>query len=86
MQVFNAKTQQLEDVTWSVDKNGEVVCTFADGHFYKFPAGSSKAEIEEYVAKHEQQNAGQVVITPEMEAAQAEADAAAKALIDELNA
>jgi hypothetical protein len=84
MQVFNAITQQLEDVEWSVDHNNEILATFADGHFYKFPAGLSKDELEVLVDAHKA-NEGQEVITPEIEAAQEAEKAEAVALVDELN-
>jgi hypothetical protein len=37
-QIFNAATQQIEDAEMSVDANNEIVATFADGSFVKFPS------------------------------------------------
>jgi hypothetical protein len=85
MKAFNAKTQELEDVVFSLDLNNDIICTFEDGHFIKFPAGSTKDEILDLLALHEAQNEGQSVITPEMEEAQAEQKAQAEEVIDELN-
>lgn len=69
MQIFNAKTQQLEDVTFSADKNNEIVATFPDGHFLKFPAGTTEEQALELIEAHRVANEGQEIITPEMEAA-----------------
>lgn len=80
-QIFNAKTQQVEAATLEVDSNNEVVATFADGSFVKFPAGLSQTEFEALIADHEAANTGHEVITPEMEAAAAAARAASEALI-----
>lgn len=85
MQALNAKTQQMEDVTFSVDKNKEIVCSFADGHFLKFPAGTSKQQIIDLLEVHNRENAGKEIITPEMEAAEAAEQAEAQALVDDLN-
>lgn len=85
MQVFNAATQQLEDVDFSVDGNDEIVAKFKDGSFLKFPAGLSEAELEEQIDAHQEANEGQEVITPEMEAEAAAKAAASKALVDKLN-
>lgn len=81
MQVFNAKTQQVEDVTWSKEFNGELTATFADGGFVKFPAGISRDELGKLVEAHQQANEGQEVLTEEQLAADAEMDA----LINDLN-
>lgn len=85
MQVFNAKSQQLEDVVWSVDANNEIVCTFADGHFYKFPGGLTQEELKAQVDALQASNEGQEIITPEMEAAAAEERAANEELVNSLN-
>jgi hypothetical protein len=68
MQIFNAKTQQLEDVDFAADKNHEIVATFSDGHFLKFPAGTTEAQAHKLIEAHRVANEGQEVITPEMEA------------------
>lgn len=36
-QIFNNATQQLEDATLTVDANNEIIATFADDSFLKFP-------------------------------------------------
>lgn len=85
MQVFNTATQKLEDVTWSVDKNNELVATFADESFLKFPAGLSKAQLQDQVDLVAVHNAGQEIITPEREAEIAEERSDAEALVNSLN-
>lgn len=85
MQIFNARTQNLEDVTWSKASNGEIIAGFKDETFVKFPAGSTKQDIERLVIAHQEANEGQEVITPEMEEARAQAEASADELIKELN-
>lgn len=85
MEVFNAKTQALETPAWHVDDNGELVCTFSDGHFYKFPGTITKDELAEQVAAMQTSNEGQEIITPEMEEAKAAARASAEALAAEMN-
>lgn len=71
-QLFNAQTQKLEDAELTVDKNNEIVATFADESFIKFPAGLTKDEFESHIAAHQSANEGQEVISEEQ---QAEADA-----------
>lgn len=66
--IFNASTQQVEEAELTVDHNGEIVATFEDGSFLKFPAGLTKAEFNEQIKLHKEHNQGQEVITPEMEA------------------
>lgn len=85
MQIFNAKTQQSEEVVFSVDPNREIIATFPDGHFLKFPAGTSKEDLLSLIEEHEAANQGQEIITPEMEAAAAAEREAAEALVNELN-
>lgn len=85
MQVFNAKTQQVEDVKWSVDANNEVVATFADGTFLKFPSGTNENDLKAAVEAHQAANEGQEVITPEQEAAAAEQRQANEDLVAKLN-
>lgn len=69
--IFNALTQAVEDAELSVDHNNEIVATFADGSFLKFPAGISKKEFADQIKLVEVHNEGQEVITPEVEAAKA---------------
>lgn len=81
MQIFNARTQQEEDVVWSKASNSEIVATFTDSGFLKFPVDVTRADLETLVAAHRNANEGQEVITAEMLAHEAETDA----LLDELN-
>lgn len=37
-EIFNSNTQQMETATLRVDKNNEIVATFEDGSFLKFPS------------------------------------------------
>lgn len=85
MKIFNARTQVEEDVEWSVGAGNEIVATFADGTFLKWPEGTTMEELEAYVLKHKEANEGQEVITPEMEAAKEEAQAQVTSLVDQLN-
>ena len=85
MQVFNARTQQLEDVTWKVDDNNELVASFADGTFLKFPAGTTEEDLKTLVEAHQAANEGQEVITPEQEAAAAAQRQANEELVAKLN-
>lgn len=65
--LFNTRTQQLEEVEFTVDPNNEIVATFKDGGIIKFPAGLTRNEFETLIVQHEQANAGQEIITPEDE-------------------
>lgn len=85
MQIFNAKTQQDEDVIFSVDQNSEIVATFPDGHFLKFPAGATVDEIQALAVTHKELNSGQEVITPEQEAAMAAQRQASEDVVTQLN-
>lgn len=85
MQVFNAATQQLEDVDWSIDGNGEIVATFGDGSFLKFPAGIDHDQLQALVDLQQTSNEGQEVITPEDQAAADAQYQASQELINELN-
>lgn len=58
--VFNARTQQIEDATVTVDNNGEFVFTFADGGFFKLPGTLDKDGITEALKAHEKANKGQI--------------------------
>lgn len=66
--LFNAKTQQVEDAEFTVDKNNEIVATFQDEGFIKFPANLTKDEFESLVADHQTANRGQESISPEEQA------------------
>lgn len=68
-EIFNAATQKLEEASLSVDQNNEIVATFGDGHFLKFPPGLTKEQFDTAIENVQKANEGQVVITPEMEAA-----------------
>jgi hypothetical protein len=62
-EAFNVRTQQMEMAVVTVDNNGEFVFTFDDGSFFKLPATvESKEEVDELLAKHEEQNTGQVTV------------------------
>ncbi len=80
-EIFNATTQQVELAELSVDKNNEIVATFEDGSFLKFPAGLTSEEFAAQIAAVQVHNEGQEVITPEMEAAKDAEREASLALI-----
>lgn len=84
-QLFNAKTQQVEDAELTVDANNEIVATFADGCVLKFPAGLTDKQFEKLVEKHQSGNEGQEVITAEMEAERDKERSASFALIGEVD-
>lgn len=63
--IFNARTQQVEKAELTVDHNGEIVATFEDGGFIKFPAGLTEVELNDQIKLHEDHNKGQEIITPE---------------------
>lgn len=74
-QLFNANTQQLEDAELTVDDNNEIIATFSDDSFIKFPPSLTQDEFDTLIARHEEQNSGHSVITAESEEiAQAERD------------
>lgn len=81
MQIFNARTQAVEEAEMSVDANNEIVATFTDGGVVKFPAGLSQKDFDKLIADHQSANEGQEVITPESEAQAAKLRAASEALI-----
>lgn len=85
MQIFNAKTQQLEDVQFFTDKNREIIATFSDGHFLKFPAGIDQAEAMRLIQAHQEANEGQEIITPEQEVAMQAELRASEDLVATLN-
>ncbi len=81
-QIFNANTQQVEDAELAVDSNNEIIATFADGSFLKFPAGLDEGEFAAQIVAVQEANQGQEIITPEMEAQRAQQRAASEALIN----
>lgn len=83
--IFHAKTQQVEDAELTVDQNNEIVATFADGAFVKFPAGIDADTLDKLIAAQEEANTGQEVITAEQEAATAAERAASFAAIGEVD-
>lgn len=85
MQVFNPSTQQLEDVTWTADDNNELIATFSNGRFLKFPAGLTKKELESHVKEVRVANEGQEVLTPEYIAEQEAARKASEDLATKMN-
>jgi DICT domain-containing protein len=85
MQVFNTRTQQLEDVTWSTDKNNEVLATFEDGTFVKFPAGTTMTDLKALVKQHKVANEGQEIISPEQEAEMLKQREQSEKLVEKLN-
>lgn len=85
MQVFNAKTQKEENVEWTVDQNRELVATFKDGGFVKFPAGTTKGDLSKLLKTHKEANDGQEVISPEREAEMEAERRNADKLVAELN-
>lgn len=68
--LFNSLTQQAEDAEFIVDGNNEIVATFKDGGFVKFPAGLTPKQFDEAIKAHEVSNTGQEIITEEMVAEQ----------------
>lgn len=80
-QIFNARTQQTETAEMSVDHNNEIVATFKDGSFVKFPAGLTREQFEDLILAHEADNTGQEPITEESLAAEAELKANSNKLI-----
>lgn len=81
-EIFNAKTQKVEEAQLYVDNNNEIVATFEDGSFVKFPIGMTAKEFESAIAAHQEANHGQEVVTPEIEAQRVKDRAASEALIN----
>jgi hypothetical protein len=79
--IFNATSQQVEDAELSVDDNNEIIATFADNSFLKFPAGLTAAQFDAQISAIQKSNVGKQVITPETEAALAKERANSLALI-----
>lgn len=84
MNIFNARTQQIEDVSWTLDGNDELIATFADGGFLKFPHVEPD-ELKVLIDAHESANGGQEIITEEQMRAQAKQQEANEKLLDQLN-
>jgi len=80
-EIFNANTQQVEPAELTVDHNNDIVATFQDGSFLKFPAGLDRQQFEDQINLVQVHNQGQEVITPEYEAAKEAERAASLALI-----
>lgn len=81
MQIFNARTQQDEDVVFSLSPDKELVATFEGGGFLKFPAGTSQKDLDKLAKIHKVANEGQEVVTEAMLAEEKKA----QAFIDKLN-
>lgn len=82
-ELFNAKTQTVEEADFTVDEHNEIVATFADGGTVKFPAGLTQKQFDAAVEAHQAGNEGQEVITEEMEAENAAQRKASLDLIGE---
>jgi hypothetical protein len=55
-QIFNARTQRCEDADLSIGRNSEVIATFADGTFVKFPARLNSDQFTALIERHQQAN------------------------------
>lgn len=80
-EIFNANTQQLEDAELSVDQNHEIIATFEDGNFIKFPKGLTQKQFDRAISQHAADNQGKELFTPEQEAEQLESLNASRKLI-----
>lgn len=83
MLLFNANTQLEEEAETYVDHNNEIVATFADGSFVKFPAGLDKPTFESLIEEHKVANEGKEIITEEVEAEAQNQRANSEALIED---
>jgi hypothetical protein len=72
--VFNAATQQVEEAELSVDNNGEILVTFADGGFIKLAAGETIERYQELLDLHQVDNLGQISVAKQDALIQALAD------------
>lgn len=81
--IFNANTQTVEPAELTVDANNEIVATFADKTFLKFPAGLTQEDFGAQITAVQTANEGQEVITPEIQAEQEAQRANSFALIGE---
>lgn len=82
--VYNTSTQKVEDAELSVE-NREIVVTFKNGHFLKYPANIDAADFGKQLDALETAHAEQEIITPEVLAAQEAELANAYELIGETN-
>lgn len=85
MKVFNARAHEEQEVEWSVDQNGELVATFEDNHFLKFPGDITEGELNKYLKEHNEAHQDQEVITPEVEAQRSKELEKVTKLADKLN-
>lgn len=60
--IFNTNSGKVEDANLTIDRNGEVVATFKDGSFLKFPAGLTTKEFDKLITEHEKQNKDQIPV------------------------
>jgi len=81
--LFNAKSQQVEDAEFTVNDNHEILATFADGGFVKFPPGLTQDEFDALLEAHQSANEGQEPVTEESIAAEAALHNNSLALIGE---
>jgi len=56
LKVFNANTQENEQATITEGKDKELVVSFADGSFFKLPAGLTDKEVKKLLELHEEHN------------------------------
>lgn len=54
--LFNPATQRDEAAECYVDNAGEIIATFADGGFVKFPASLSGAQFDDLIRRHKEAN------------------------------
>lgn len=54
--IFNPASQVDENALCEVDGNGEIVCSFGDGGFVKFPAGLNGTQWDALIAQHRDAN------------------------------
>jgi|SRR5665213_316918 len=80
-EIFNATTQKVESAVLSVDANNEIIATFANDAFIKFPPGLDEAGFEAHVAAIHESSDSQEIITDELLQQQAQATAAAHDLL-----
>ena len=55
-QVFNPRTQQCETAELTRDRNDELIATFTDGGFVKFPAHLNSEQFTALIEAHERAN------------------------------
>lgn len=59
--IFCAQDQEVTAHTLTVGKQNEIIATCGCGRALKFPAGMSRAQFDDLVAKHETANRGHVL-------------------------